>query len=46
MNTEQIASSIESRLRALREEVASLHAARAALHNGDHPAAMGKVGVL
>ena len=39
MNTEEIAGSIETRLLALREEIASLQAAHAALHNGDHSAA-------
>lgn len=41
MNREEIAGSIELRLRALREEMASLQAARAALHNGDRSAAVG-----
>jgi hypothetical protein len=41
MNREEIAGSIELRLRALRDEIASLQAARAALHNGDRSAAVG-----
>lgn len=42
MNTEEIAGSIEIRLLALQEEIASLQAARSALCNGGHPAAVGE----
>jgi hypothetical protein len=41
MNAEEIAGSIGVRLRALREEIASLQAARAALYNCDHAPAVG-----